>query len=426
MIMCLSLFIYMFKYHNLSRLELYGTIFIFGILEVLFFSIGFILNENERDLESLSEIKNFVDQVAINIRNYQTNNGSINNLLKNNYLVGYPKLYNFVALNVDLNIIDENSLIVLDTRTFYNIQHIKPESLSLFINLHRLNDFRWLNRYLINLYEKIIPGGYIVGNLETIEQQRKIYFQKMPNYLAQILYLFDFIFRRVFPKLPLLKQIYFTLTDGKNRALSKAEAFGRLHFCGFTIIAEQEIDNRLYFIAQKMKTISANKNPSYAPIIKLPRIGLNGEIIYIYKFRTMYPYSEYLQEYVYKQNRLDQSGKIKNDFRVTGWGKVLRKLWIDELPQIINWLRGDISLIGVRPLSQHYFNLYPKDLKLLRIQYKPGLIPPYYADMPRSFEDILESERKYLLRKKKKPISTDLIYLFRAIYNIIFKKARSG
>jgi len=225
--------------------------------------------------------------------------------------------------------------------------------------------------------------------------------------------------------LPILKQFYFFLTDGKNRALSKAEAFGRLYFCGYEVIAEKEIDKHLWFIARKVKTVSIDQNPSYSPLIKLPRIGLNGNVINIYKFRTMYPYSEYLQEYAYQHNSLDEKGKIKDDFRMTGWGKVFRKLWIDELPQIINWFRGEVSLVGVRALSQHFFDLYPEDMQKLRVQFKPGLVPPYYADMPKNFEEILESERCYLLRKKEKPFTTDIIYFCKAFYNIIFRHARS-
>jgi len=139
----------------------------------------------------------------------------------------------------------------------------------------------------------------------------------------------------------------------------------------------------------------------------------------------MHPYSEYLQGYVYEQNRLQLNGKFNSDFRVTQWGKVFRKLWIDELPQITNFMHGDISLVGVRALSEHYFNLYPEELRELRIKFKPGLVPPYYADMPNSFEEILESERQYLLAKRRKPFTTDVRYFSKALYNIFFKKARS-
>jgi lipopolysaccharide/colanic/teichoic acid biosynthesis glycosyltransferase len=157
----------------------------------------------------------------------------------------------------------------------------------------------------------------------------------------------------------------------------------------------------------------------------MKRVWQHGQLINVFKFRTMHPYSEYLQAYIYKENDLEAGGKIKNDFRITSWGKLFRKLWIDELPQFLNLLRGELSLVGVRALSEHYFSLYPKDLQELRVQFKPGLVPPYYADMPNSFEEIIESERKYLLKRQQRPFSTQIQYFFKAWWNIIVKRARS-
>ena len=139
----------------------------------------------------------------------------------------------------------------------------------------------------------------------------------------------------------------------------------------------------------------------------------------------MHPYSEFIQKDVFDKNSLAVTGKFKDDFRITSWGRVLRKLWIDELPQIYNWIRGDVSLVGVRALSKHYFSLYPDDLQKLRIQFKPGLIPPYYADMPGDFDEIVTSELRYLNKKIKNQFTTDLIYFLYAFNNIIFRGARS-
>ena len=139
----------------------------------------------------------------------------------------------------------------------------------------------------------------------------------------------------------------------------------------------------------------------------------------------MHPYSEFIQKDLFDKSSLAVTGKFKDDFRITSWGKVLRKLWIDELPQIYNWIRGDVSLVGVRALSKHYFSLYPNNLKQLRIQFKPGLIPPYYADMPKNFDEIILSELRYLNKKKMNQFTTDLIYFFNAFNNIVFKGARS-
>ena len=140
----------------------------------------------------------------------------------------------------------------------------------------------------------------------------------------------------------------------------------------------------------------------------------------------MHPYSEYLQEYMYNLKMIDHDGdKIKNDFRVTGWGKYFRRFWIDELPQFFNILKGDITLVGVRSLSDAKYKLFSKELQDLRIKIKPGLLPPFYADLPKSFEDFQISEKKYILKKIESPFRTDFKYFFKICYNIIFKGARS-
>ena len=109
--------------------------------------------------------------------------------------------------------------------------------------------------------------------------------------------------------------------------------------------------------------------------VALKRAGLEGKVVHTYKFRTMHPYSEYLQDYVYQQSGLQKGGKLENDFRMTTWGKLMRKLWLDELPMLYNWVKGDFTLVGVRPLSAHYLSLYDKDLQQLRKKVRPGLTP---------------------------------------------------
>ena len=238
-------------------------------------------------------------------------------------------------------------------------------------------------------------------------------------------YYLNFIWCRVCPKLPYVKKIYFTFTRGRNRMVSKAEIYGRLYFCGFKIVDELEIENRLFFIARKVKAPSFNKNPTYGPIVRLKRAGFNGSFITVYKFRTMHPYSEFLQAYIYEKNDLQVGGKFKDDFRVTEWGRFMRATWLDELPMIYNWLRGDLKLIGVRPLSKQYLALYTKELRELREKVTPGLIPPFYADLPETLPEIIESEMRYLESYLKAPIKTQLRYTWKVSKNILFNGARS-
>jgi len=93
---------------------------------------------------------------------------------------------------------------------------------------------------------------------------------------------------------------------------------------------------------------------------------------------------------------------------------------------LINLLKGDIKPVGVRPLSQTFFETYPEDLQEERIKSKPGLIPPYYADMPRNMDEVYDSEKRYLEKYQKAPLRTDIAYFFKAFKNIIFKGAKSG
>jgi hypothetical protein len=142
----------------------------------------------------------------------------------------------------------------------------------------------------------------------------------------------------------------------------------------------------------------------------------------------MHPYSEFLQDYVYQTQGLQKGGKLNGDFRVTAWGKMMRKMWLDELPMLYNWLRGDLQFFGVRPLSAQYFGLYPPDLQELRSRVKPGLVPPFYAEdrLPRTVAEVCHSEWRYLDAYLRRPIRTQWGYFCRAAWNIVVKGARSA
>jgi lipopolysaccharide/colanic/teichoic acid biosynthesis glycosyltransferase len=92
---------------------------------------------------------------------------------------------------------------------------------------------------------------------------------------------------------------------------------------------------------------------------------------------------------------------------------------------LINLFKGEIKLVGVRPLSEQYFKLYSKELQFKRLKVKPGLVPPFYVDLPKTLEAIQASEIKYLDAYEKRPLLTDLVYFWKAFVNIVFKKARS-
>ena len=128
---------------------------------------------------------------------------------------------------------------------------------------------------------------------------------------------------------------------------------------------------------------------------------------------------------MYENQGLQEGGKIKDDPRINSVGRLCRKYWLDEIPMLYNLLRGDIKIVGVRPLSAHYLSLYPKAFQDFRNRFQPGLLPPYYADLPKTLDEIIASEERYLKAYEKSGILTDLKYLYKIIYNIVFRGSRS-
>jgi lipopolysaccharide/colanic/teichoic acid biosynthesis glycosyltransferase len=289
----------------------------------------------------------------------------------------------------------------------------------------KMNSFRSINKVLIRANEKQQKGGLLIGYYESIEQRNKRIVKKCKHVNPVVRLHFDFIIRRVIPKLFPFGLLDKTTTLNRNRSLSDCEMLGRLGYCGYCILKFSKDDRFTYYRAEKVNKPSTTVE-KFGYLIRVPRVGKNGKIIKIFKFRTMYPFAKYLQAYLIEKNGFAKNGKINNDFRILGWSRIIRKLWLDEVPQLLNLLRGDIKLFGVRPISMDMYNRYPKDLQIDRIKSKPGLIPPFYVDLPKSFDEIVESERRYLELYQQHPFKTDKRYLFMAARNIIFKGARSN
>lgn len=437
--------ILIFRILYLSRLVVFGTILTASALEVLLFSIlyyAFRFHLENPDfsrtdfitkspkLETIEEIE--TSELHIPITKYYASDfeeiqpdQSIVDKLSRRYLAEQPRLLEFLGNNLDLLKFSSSKTSIFDSGNYFNIEFLEPNSQQLFINLHKANDFRRLNKYFIKVNENLVMGGVFVFKAETITQRLAKFMGKYGLVFGRFLYLFDFIFRRIFPKITMLQGIYFAITKGLNRALSRTEIIGRLYFCGFEIINMQEIGGFMYFIMKKIKAPSSDPSPSYGPLIQLKRYGKDGIPIYVYKIRTMHPYSEYLHDYMSEKFGFGEKGKIENDFRITSWGRVLRQLWLDEIPQFYNLFKGDLRLVGVRPLSARFLREYPEDLRQLRFKFKPGCLPPYVAYRKQQVEEYFDAERRYFMEKEKHPFWTDVKVLFMAVFNILAGKIRS-
>lgn len=158
------------------------------------------------------------------------------------------------------------------------------------------------------------------------------------------------------------------------------------------------------------------KKESEGPVIfSQDRIGKDGVSFKMYKFRSMVQNAEELKEKLKEQNEM--SGpmfKMKEDPRVTRVGKFIRKTSIDELPQLINVLKGDMSLVGPRPSL-------PKEVKEFepwmkeRLNVKPGLTC-YWQVSGRNnidFEDWMKLDIKYV---RERNTLTDLKLIFKTVF----------
>ena len=332
-------------------------------------------------------------------------------------------VYSYISEFMDVE--DTTHNLIVSTSTAFNIEMQPQELYKGIVNLKRTNDIRRINKVFEAVNAKLELGGIFISSVETYSLRKRRILKKFPPGINYFIYAIDFFVKRAAPKLWGIKKLYFFITAGRNRVLSKAETLGRLYSCGFKLIDESFMNNMYFFVVEKVKEPAFDYNPTYGPLIRLRRVGKNGKIIKVYKMRTMHAYSEYLQSYIYKNNDLEDGGKFKDDFRVTTMGRVMRKFWLDELPMFINFFKGELKIVGVRPLSEHYLSLYREDLRNKRIKFKPGLVPPFYYDMPTTLEEIMDSEEKYLDSYAKHPFLTDWRYFWRAFYNIFFKKARS-
>jgi len=342
------------------------------------------------------------------------------------YLKEYEEVFSVLDTILDLNSFDIRKSAIINSDETKDIQVRQPDSHQLFINLRVLNDQIKLNDYLLDIRKTLINGGVFVGALLPHHYRYRRYLKKYSFWIANTIYFFDFIWKRVFPKLPITREIYFTFSKEKDRAISLAEGLGRLVYCGFKVLDLAAVDDVVYFAAVKNGTFTPVKKFFYSPIFKMKRMGKDGKPIYVYKLRTMYPYSEFIQDFVYNHNKLEAGGKFKDDFRVPAWGRLFRRLWIDELPMLINWVKRELKFVGVRPISNQYLSLYSKEHQERRKNFKPGLIPPFYADMPKTIEEIELSEKKYFDAYEKNTIKTDIKYFMKAVDNILVKKKRSA
>lgn len=163
-------------------------------------------------------------------------------------------------------------------------------------------------------------------------------------------------------------------------------------------------------------------DPHASPIFSQTRCGRNGKEFTMYKFRSMYADAEQRLGDLLKDNEMDGPVfKMKNDPRITRVGHFIRKTSLDELPQLLNIIKGDMSIVGPRPaLPREVVQYTPHQMQ--RLYVTPGLtcywqIAPSRNEI--SFEDWIALDLKYI---KERSFLVDWKIIFKTFGAVLRKQ----
>ena len=165
-------------------------------------------------------------------------------------------------------------------------------------------------------------------------------------------------------------------------------------------------------------------DPKGGPFFSQIRVGKDGKIFKMYKFRSMVVDAEEQLQMLLKDNEMDGPAfKISDDPRITRVGKFIRKTSIDELPQLFNILRGDMSIVGPRPALPREVEQYTL-YQTQRLFITPGLtcywqIQPNRNDI--SFNDWVEMDIRYI---RERSFFVDWKIILKTIVSVFTKQGR--
>lgn len=166
------------------------------------------------------------------------------------------------------------------------------------------------------------------------------------------------------------------------------------------------------------------EDPKGKVFFKQQRNGKNGKIFEMYKFRSMVYNAENILSDIMQNNEMDGPVfKIKDDPRITKVGRFIRKTSLDELPQLINVIKGDMSLVGPRPPIPREVEQY-NEYQMQRLLVKPGLTCIWQVSGRNEigFDEWIELDLKYI---KDRTIYLDLKLIFKTIPALLGDKNAS-
>ncbi len=156
-------------------------------------------------------------------------------------------------------------------------------------------------------------------------------------------------------------------------------------------------------------------SPGASPVYTQKRVGKNGREFKFYKFRSMVPNAEAMLDALLEQNEMDGPAfKMKDDPRITRFGKFIRRSCIDELPQLWNIFKGDMSFVGPRPPLPREVAMYD-EYQMQRLSVIPGLTCYWQVQPQRnniSFDDWMKCDLRYI---EERSLKTDIIIILKTV-----------
>ena len=208
--------------------------------------------------------------------------------------------------------------------------------------------------------------------------------------------------------------------EEKTTDLKHSYAFYNFIKRGFDILASGVsivLLSPIFLIIAMMIRIDSKGKAFY----KHKRLGKNGEYIYLYKFRTMYSDSKERLEELLKDPEIrkewEENYKLHNDPRITRMGKFLRKSSLDELPQLLNILNGDMSIVGPRPVVDDEIEKYGFNKRKF-LSVTPGLTG-WWACNGRSCTSYEERMKLELYYVDHRSIKFDLKIIYKTFIAVI-------
>jgi len=188
----MAVLVFALRLHYYSRFHIFGTLVILFIFEIFLYLFYFAVKKekaSQKDIESIEEIKKYLKQEDLDHDSKHLSpddipDDPVRKKLETALEFFNPWLFNFVDKAIDLSKINKDNTKIVSSEQIINVKTIDDHSLSLFINLHQLNDIRRLNEYFLELHRKLKNGSYFVGRAKTLVAYRRYVLKKYPKFTA--------------------------------------------------------------------------------------------------------------------------------------------------------------------------------------------------------------------------------------------------